>query len=278
MQIITGRTGENHVMSDDDRALYAGIFGTGSYVLNTGQHLAATVISATTIRIGNGDLVHQGTHARIRYNTYEDVTIDSGTTGYKRKDLIVARYSKSAGIESMELVVIKGTLAAEPATPDYTHGNILEGASVSDMPLYEVALDGVNIESVTALYTLIGVPMSDVMGKTEYTPIIGGLGGQLRNFSTYVENTFLKKPKSFQVTLPGDGSTQSVTVDVEDFTLDSIVVGVRNGAIRYYNGDMTGDASLYIKRIAYGPEENHHVGVLFSGTTETAETFTVYYI
>ena len=278
MQIITGRTGENHITSDDDRALYAGIFGTGSYVLNTGLQLAAAVISANTIRISSGDLVHQGTHARIRYNTYEDVTIDNGTTGYGRIDLIVARYTRSAGLESMELAVIKGMPSADPEAPAYNTGNILQGASVSEMPLYQITLDGVNIENVTALYTLIGVPMSDVMGQTEYAPIIGGLGEQLRNFSTYVENTFLKKPKSFQVTLPGDGSTQSVTVDVEDFTLDSIVIGVRNGATRYYNGDVTGDAGLYIKRISYGPEENHHVGVLFSGTTETAETFTVYYI
>lgn len=278
MQIITGRTGENHVTSDDDRALYAGIFGTGSYVLNTNQKLAASIISSNTIRISNGDLVHQGTHARIRYNTYEDVTIDNGTTGYKRIDLIVARYTKSAGLEAMELAVIKGTPSADPAVPEYTAGNILQGASLSEMPLYQITLDGVNIESVTALYTLIGVPMSDVMGETEYVPIIGGLGQQLRDFSTYVSNTYLRKPKSFQVTLPGDNTTQSVTVEVEDFTIDSIVIGVQNGATRYYNGDVTGDASLYIKRISYGPEENHHVGVLFSSTTETAETFTVYYI
>lgn len=190
MQIITGRTGENHVTSDDDRALYAGIFGTGSYVLNTGLQLAAAVISANTIRISSGDLVHQGTHARIRYNTYEDVTIDNGTTGYGRIDLIVARYSRSAGLESMELAVIKGTPSADPEAPVYNTGNILQGASVSEMPLYQITLDGVNIESVTALYTLIGVPMSDVMGKTEYVPIIGGLGQQLRDFSTYVDGKF----------------------------------------------------------------------------------------
>ncbi|MCM1204860.1 MAG: hypothetical protein NC300_12030 [Bacteroidales bacterium] len=153
MQIITGKTGENHVTSDDDRALHAGTFGKNSYVLDTGTRLAVTIVSSNTLRMGAGDLVHQGTHARIR--DYEDVTIDNGTTGYRRKDLIVARYEKSAGLEKMELKVIKGIPAVSgPVMPGYTEGNILDGAEESEMPLYTVELNGVNIESITPLYTV----------------------------------------------------------------------------------------------------------------------------
>lgn len=153
MKIITGKTATEHVNSEDDRGLYAGIFGSGSYVLNTGTKLQASIESSTTIRINSGDLVHQGCHARIPYSEYDEVTIDAGTTGYKRIDLIVARYEKNAGLESMSLVAIKGQPAtSDPVAPDYNHGNIQQGANISDMPLYKVTLDGVNIESVTPIF------------------------------------------------------------------------------------------------------------------------------
>ena len=155
MKIITGKTATEHVNSEDDRGLYAGIFGSGSYILNTGTKFQTSIESSTTIRINSGDLVHQGCHARIPYDEYDEVTIDAGTTGYKRIDLIVARYEKNAGLESMSLVAIKGQPAvSDPVAPDYNNGNILEGANISDMPLYRVMLDGVNIESVSNIATL----------------------------------------------------------------------------------------------------------------------------
>lgn len=190
MQIITGRTGTNHVTSDDDRALYAGIFGTGSYVLNVGTKLEATIESSNTIRIGAGDIVHQGTHARIPYGEYEDATIDNGTTGYKRNDIIVARYKKTSGIESVELTVIKGTPSTTDAvTPDAHNGNILQGASVSDMPLYVVALDGVNIASVTSVFKICTVGLNEVCDSQDvYKKDEIYTKGQIDQKQTAVEN------------------------------------------------------------------------------------------
>lgn len=155
MMIVTGHTGKPHVTSDDDRALYAGIFGKGSYVLNTGTKLGFNIESSNTIRIESGDIIHQGTHARIPYGQYTDVSIDNGTTGFMRADLIVARYEKIAGIETMSLMVLKGNPAvSDPVDPDYIDDNILEGADESDMPLYRVNLNGVNINSVEPLFTV----------------------------------------------------------------------------------------------------------------------------
>lgn len=174
MKIITGKTGENHVTADDDRSLYAGIFGENSYVLNIGQKLASTIVSANTIRIGSGDLVHNGTHARIAYGDYEDVSIDNGTTGYYRKDLIVARYTKSAGIESMDLVVIKGTPSTtDPVAPEYYQNNILQGATISDMPLYAVTLNGVNLESVTSMFQVV-TGMDDIYRVNDLVKNVNG--------------------------------------------------------------------------------------------------------
>lgn len=156
MKIITGHTGENHVTSHDDRALHAGIFGSGSYVLDTGERLGASVITSNTIRISEGDIMHQGAHARIPHGEYEDVTIDNGTTGYRRKDLIMACYLNAGGIEAMTLEVRKGIPdASDPLEPACLGGNILEGDSRSEMPLYIVELDGVNIVGVVPKFKVL---------------------------------------------------------------------------------------------------------------------------
>ena len=149
MQIITGKTGTNHVTAEDDRALHAGAFGAGAYILNVGSKLEAAVKSANEIELSDGELMLQGIHARIRYGETESVTIDNGTTGYNRIDLIVARYTKVADVEKVELSVVKGdSTPGESVSPQYISGNVLEGAELAEFPIYTITLSGVNIASV----------------------------------------------------------------------------------------------------------------------------------
>ena len=170
MQIVTGKTGTNHVKAEHDRAKHAGIFGAGEYVLNTGSGFNATIEASDTIRLGSGAGMMQGTLFCIEHGNYEDVNIDNGTTGYMRKDLIVAEYNKVADIESVVPVVIKGEPStSEPQTPSHTKGNILEGAAFNQMPLYEVLLDGVNIVSITPLFN-VSTGLDDVYRKDEVYP------------------------------------------------------------------------------------------------------------
>lgn len=167
MQIITGTTGESHVTAEDDRALHAAAFGTGDYVLDVGSKFAATIETSNNIVLSDGELMKNGTHARIRFGETETVVIDNGTTGYNRIDLIVARYQKESGYESFNIAVIKGEMTAGIATaPAYTEGNILEGAEMAEMPLYAVELQGVNIISITPLFTIL-IHLSDVYKKSE---------------------------------------------------------------------------------------------------------------
>lgn len=153
MKIVTGYTGESHISSNDDQGRNQGIFGRGSYVLNVGNKLGATIATTNTIRISDGEGVMQGVHFRIEPGTYDTVTIESGQNNKRRWDLIVARYQKNqtTGIESVTLEVIKGTavdLAETPTIPSYNTGNILTGSLLVDMPLWVVKLYGVNIEGV----------------------------------------------------------------------------------------------------------------------------------
>lgn len=152
MNIITGYRGEPHVTSQMYRDINRGIFGGGAYITDIGSKLSATIVSANEVRIADGLLIAEGCAAEIAYGTSESLTIANGAQGMLRKDLIVARYSKtpSTSVESMSLVVITGTTAASnPAAPEYSDGSIVAGDTTVDFPLYEVNLNGVAITGVT---------------------------------------------------------------------------------------------------------------------------------
>lgn len=150
MDIVTGHVGSAHVTSWQDRDLNQGIFGPDTYILNVGSKLAATIISNNEIRIADGVLVMQGCQGVIQKGTYDTISIDNGTQGMKRNDLICAQYTKSAGVESMSLVVIKGTAAANPSDPSYTSGDIQNGDTPVQVPIYRAVLNGLTLEAVEA--------------------------------------------------------------------------------------------------------------------------------
>lgn len=155
MDIITGYTGTPHITAENDRDINIGIFGSKSYVLQTGTMLAAEISNNNEIKVRDGVIMHQGCAASIKKNTYDSVTINNGSQGMKRIDLIVARYEKQpeTNVESLTLKVLQGTPAEEsPQVPAHTEGDIQAGDTVADMPLYEVEIDGLNITEIRKVF------------------------------------------------------------------------------------------------------------------------------
>lgn len=157
MQLNTGDTGRA-VSPAADGSLYSKIFGSGCYVLSGGNELKAEIQSNNLIKIYDGDLIMQGRHSYIPASDSDNVTINNGSQGMNRKDLIVARYTKdSTGVEDVMLQVVQGTATSGAATaPGYTDGDILKGATAKDFPLYEVSLTGINITEVKKLFKVLG--------------------------------------------------------------------------------------------------------------------------
>lgn len=156
--LITGYKGEEHIQSADQGSFNASFFGTGQYVMEAGNQMEASIIDNNTVRIVDGDILMKGRHIRIAPNTFEDLSIDTGTAGRNRNDLIVMRYEKNngSGIELASLVVIKGTeTEGTPTDPSYTNGDILAGALVNDMPLYRVKIEGVVLTEVEQLFSTL---------------------------------------------------------------------------------------------------------------------------
>ena len=156
--LVTGYAGKAHIKSEDQGSFNASFFGTGQFVMEAGNQLKASIIDNNTVRLLDGDILMQGRHIRINPNTYEDVTIENGTTGVNRCDLIVMEYSKDSttGIETAALKVLKGVEdSGTVTTPAHTEGDILAGAILNQMPLYKVLIEGVVLADVVCLFDVI---------------------------------------------------------------------------------------------------------------------------
>ena len=158
IKLITGLKTTANIESQDDGARIYGTISSGDKVLNVGSKLIYQIISNNLVRIKDGELLMQGRHVRQAPNTYTDLTINNGTSGLKRNDIIVARYTKnsSTGIENVELAVLQGTPDATATDPIITTGDIFVGCEIHEMALYRVYLNGLNIESVTQMFKTLG--------------------------------------------------------------------------------------------------------------------------
>ena len=155
LHLITGYAGYQHVTAADQGAFNAALLLSGSYVLNSGNKFAASVITNNSIKISDGELIMQGRHVRLKPGETEEVTIENGEQDYKRNDLIVARYVKDSitGAENVSFVVIKGTPDITKASDSaYVEGNILNGVLTADFPLYRVPIDGLNVGELVTLF------------------------------------------------------------------------------------------------------------------------------
>ena len=150
MDIITGHRGVDHVTSQNQRDINMGFVGEESYILPVGGELAATVTGGNEVTIADGVLMMQGCAASIGYGQSETLTLQAGTAGYKRYDLICAQYTKdSDGVESVSLVVKTGTpTTGTPQYSSYTDGNIAAGDTLVEVPIYAVEFIGAVINRI----------------------------------------------------------------------------------------------------------------------------------
>lgn len=251
MQLNTGDTGRA-VSPAADGSLYSKIFGSGCYVLSGGNELKAEIQSNNLIKIYDGDLIMQGRHSYIPASDSDNVTINNGSQGMNRKDLIVARYTKdSTGVEDVTLQVVQGMATSGAATaPGYTDGDILKGATAKDFPLYEVSLTGINITEVKKLFKVLGTN-EDLSNKL--TELNGKSGKLIENQIDYQEYTLLGgkvKVISGSVIRKGAGKNYIALFTAEQLKdYFGVTVNTTRLSISTFNGDDTSQAVQF-----YAPE------------------------
>ena len=158
MKIMTGKTGTPHVTSQQFRQFVEATVGQDSYILTNGENLEPELQTNNSLKIRSGIMSHHGNLSVVDIGTYDEVTIQNGTQGMQRIDLVVNRYTRNeeTGVEENEWVVIMGTPAAsDPQVPEYTEGNLQDGDLVDDCPVFEVHLNGINVTEVVKLLTVM---------------------------------------------------------------------------------------------------------------------------
>lgn len=158
-ELIDCRRGEPHVTPEQVADVNIGTYSSGDCVLTTGSRLRAELITNNSVRLFDGVMVYGGLRDVIPVNKYYDVTIDNGTQGKNRNDIIVRRYSKEEGTigkASSEFSVVKGTPTTGTAIdPDITVTDIRAGSLTHDMLLYRVKIEGLNVVAVEQLFEVI---------------------------------------------------------------------------------------------------------------------------
>lgn len=166
-EIVDGMTGTKHISSDDLSALNVATIGKANCVLKYGDDFKLTMASANSATLGTGVGMVGG--KRFWNQAATSLTVQSGTQGQKRNDLVVARYAKtSAGIESITPVVIKGTpstgTAADPATTS------------NDLKLWRIPLNGISVGTPVKLFDTVAslASLEESVSKREYPKVICG--------------------------------------------------------------------------------------------------------
>lgn len=163
MELVTGYGGKAHITPENWADLNRGFSGMESYVTETGRKFEAELISNNLLKIHDGCGIMQGRQVVIPKGQSDEVTIQNGTQGMKRIDLVVERYTKNPDtkIETTETVLIKGTPSTNPTVPAYTVGDIRSGDMKADWPLYEVELNEINVVEVRPVFKTL-VNMSEI--------------------------------------------------------------------------------------------------------------------
>lgn len=162
--LLDGYAGGPHITVEQVGLANQGLYGADDYVLETGKKAAAQILTNNSIRIFDAVYVIQGRRDVINANGYKDVSIANGSQGMNRNDIIIRRYEKdeSSEIEKTSYAVIKGVPAAGVATdPEVTVGDIKNGATLHEMALYRVRLNGLNIVGIDPLFKTL-VNMSEI--------------------------------------------------------------------------------------------------------------------
>lgn len=176
-EIVDGMTGTKHISSDDLSALNVATIGKANCVLKYGDDFKLTMASANSATLGTGVGMVGG--KRFWNQAATSLTVQSGTQGQKRNDLVVARYAKTgAGIESITPVVIKGTpstgTAADPATTS------------NDLKLWRIPLNGISVGTPVKLFDTVAslASLEESVSKLEYPKVIcGSVVRDAKNFN-----------------------------------------------------------------------------------------------
>lgn len=160
MAVLINGNGYSPVTAQQDADLYGGILGLPLTVLAIGQQMAATIVDANTVRIGDGEAVVQGRRIHNDPGEYDDFTIPSAGQGVTAYYIIGYHlYTDTSGNELCEPFVRQ----MSSATETITEAVLRDGATEAYISFYRVTMSGVAVSAVQKLF-IVSSPVTSAHG------------------------------------------------------------------------------------------------------------------
>lgn len=158
--IYTPDTETPHIFAEDDAQIHRALIGSSGITL-ADSRLACTIVNNNTVRLASGLYSMQGYMLSVQSGTTQDLTIDSGSAGAYRHDLIVADFVRGGGntADTFEFKVIKGTNATSASAavdPSITQDNLTTGGSHRQETVYRIIISGTEITEIVRVANYIG--------------------------------------------------------------------------------------------------------------------------
>lgn len=213
MAVLVNGDGFKPVTAQMDADFYAGIWGDGLSVINVGSNMAASIESATVVRVADGEAVIQGRRIHIDAGSYDEFSIPIGEQGATKYFVIGYELYRNAENKELCRTFVQEVASASATVP--AGGVLRDGATSIKAPLYRVTKNGVNIGSITALFEAPKVmsrifPVGAVYISTTATNPSVYFGGTWRQ----IEGRFLLgQSSSYAAGSTGGSATKTLSTD-----------------------------------------------------------------
>ena len=149
MAVLINGDGYSPVTAQQDADFFAGIFGQDLCVLDVGSNMAASIQSATCVRIADGEAIVQGRRIHNDVGTYDDFDIPVGAQGTTKHYIIGYELYRDVDTKEKCRTFVQEVASA---TATISQSVIRDGATSAKISMYRVLKEGVNIESVTPMF------------------------------------------------------------------------------------------------------------------------------
>lgn len=215
----------------DHRAFFANAVHGGDYVIKSGNCFSYTKTGTATYHINSGKAVLLGNMASM---TGADVTLDTGTIGMKRNDLIVLRGTRNGAQIAFSIAVKKGVEASGTAYDPAVSSEDINGTGTTrELALYRVTFDGLSISGISAMFYAEEVT-SEVVFRDISVP--------KANFTRYT--SYDSVDINYRAAVPLLGVTQNMEPEVIFGVVDALegnlssVAETYNGGVYLYSGSV----------------------------------------
>ena len=252
-RIITGKTGEPHVTSLDERVLNGSLLGRNTlYKLPWGDNFDISITGDLTARVGTGIGVFQGIEFMVEDPI--DLTFESLGPSVRREDLIIVEYNKDSvsGLESVEVKVKKGeeTQSGIPQAPSLLQENIWDGdgtiyqqtiatVSMRNSKIFEYMPSGVIVRDGFSSHITNKDNPHGVTKEQIGLELVDNTPDKDKEVKSAGVSTKLKKP--FKLTFDGDLQGETSIDGSEDVILNTTLKGGASMPFFYKLWEATGD-------------------------------------